>query len=70
MSEVKEALQILMDTVLNLIQEDPHQWSERPCSTCQAISSIVGRPFGCYLYARQRRERRDREEKNSKPGKP
>ena len=48
---MKAGVNILMDTVLNLIQNDPHQWSNRPCSTCKSISSIIGNPFGCYVYA-------------------
>jgi hypothetical protein len=36
---------------LGALQADPHQWSNRPCPTCRAISGLVGRKFGCYLYA-------------------
>ena len=47
MEEAKEIMKagvsILMDTVLDLLQNDPHQWSTRPCDTCKAISSIVGK---------------------------
>ena len=42
------------DSILSLIQEDPHQWSSRPCPTCRAIGAMIDRPFGCYLYALQR----------------
>jgi hypothetical protein len=35
----------------DLIQADPHSWSSRPCSTCKAVSALIGRPFGCVLYA-------------------
>lgn len=48
---IKAAASILLDVVLRELQEDPHSWSDRPCSTCKTISSIVGKPFGCYLYA-------------------
>jgi hypothetical protein len=51
---VRASAYILMTTVLDLMQGDPHQWSTRPCATCQAVSAIVGRPFGCYAYARTR----------------
>lgn len=37
----------LVAAVLRLIESDPHQWSERPCQTCTAISAIAGRQFGC-----------------------
>ncbi len=52
--ELKAAVAILMDTVLSLLQDDPHQWSSRPCPTCRAISAIISKPFGCYLYAIKR----------------
>lgn len=44
--------------ILDLIQADPHSWSARPCSTCRAVGSIVGQPFGCYVYAAQKSEKR------------
>lgn len=43
----------LIDTVLNLIQSDPHQWTIRPCPTCRAISNMIDKPFGCILYAQE-----------------
>jgi len=52
---VQAAAQILMDTALRLIQEDPHQWSDRHCPTCRSISAISGKPFGCYEYQRRRK---------------
>ena len=45
---------VLIQAVLDLIQVDPHQWSERPCPTCRAIGAIIKQPFGCYLYAKQK----------------
>lgn len=48
---IKAAVNVILGTVLDLIQADPHQWSTRPCSTCQAVSAIVNRPFGCVLKA-------------------
>lgn len=35
------------DAAFALIEGDPHQWSARPCQTCAAVSSLLGRPFGC-----------------------
>jgi len=43
---------ILTDAIFDLLQNDPHGWSRRPCSTCRSITSIIGRPFGCYEYQR------------------
>lgn len=37
------------DAAFKLIQEDPHQWSTRPCQTCKTVSSLIGRPFGCVM---------------------
>lgn len=52
---VQAAAQVLMDAVLSLIQADPHQWSQRVCQTCRAVSAIVGQPFGCAAIAAERR---------------
>lgn len=57
---IQETARVLMYSVLKLIQDDPHQWSNRPCSTCGAITSILGRPFGCYAaYSIGEKKRRD-----------
>lgn len=48
-STIKAAALVLVDVVLDLLQADPHQWSKRPCPTCRSISTIVNRPFGCYV---------------------
>ncbi len=60
MSQISERAQELVAELLKdaagpntLLQDDPHQWSERPCPTCRAIGSVVGKPFGCYVYAQQ-----------------
>lgn len=47
---IRAAAHIMLEAILELIQDDPHQWSTRPCSTCQAVTSIVGVPFGCMKY--------------------
>ena len=44
---LREALSIIMEPILNLLENDPHSWSKRPCPTCRTISSMIGRPFGC-----------------------
>lgn len=53
---IRSAVNIILGTVLDLIQDDPHQWSTRPCSTCQAVSAIINKPFGCVLKAEQKRK--------------
>lgn len=35
---------------LSLLHPDPHQWSGRPCKTCQEITEIIKTPFGCYWW--------------------
>jgi hypothetical protein len=40
-------LQSRLARVLFLFEVDPHQFSPRPCSTCEEISGIAGKPFGC-----------------------
>ena len=59
--EIKQMIRVAsvvwMDTVLGVIQSDPHQWSRRPCETCRAVTSIIGRPFGCYKYQEERDKR-------------
>ena len=44
---VKAAAQIVIETMMRTIEDDPHQWSSRPCPTCQYVSSVLERPFGC-----------------------
>lgn len=60
--EIQAVARVLVKTALDLIQADAHQWSERPCTTCRTIGSILGEPFGCYLYAEQRRRQRLKEQ--------
>jgi hypothetical protein len=55
---LKGAARIIMGAALDLIQSDPHQWSERPCSTCRAVTALLGRPFGCILYEEERKGKR------------
>jgi hypothetical protein len=35
------------DAAFFLIEQDPHQWSTRPCQTCLIASQLIGRKFGC-----------------------
>jgi hypothetical protein len=35
------------ETIARLWESDPHQFSSRPCSTCKAITGVLGRKFGC-----------------------
>lgn len=49
---IQAAARVLVKSVTDLIQHDPHQWSKRPCATCAAISTILGEPFGCLTHNR------------------
>ncbi len=52
---IKAAVKVITEPMLRLLQDDPHQWSDRPCPTCRPISSMIGADFGCSLYAERRR---------------
>ena len=47
---LRAANRILLEQIFDLIQEDSHSWSDRPCPTCRAIGALAGTPFGCYQY--------------------
>jgi len=42
-----EQYQLLIDALVNILNEDGHQWSTRPCPTCRVITAVIGKPFGC-----------------------
>jgi hypothetical protein len=54
----KVAMAMVVQPILRVLQGDPHYWSERPCGTCRTITSLAGEPFGCELYAIQKKQRR------------
>lgn len=56
-ARIKALETLLPAAVLDLIQGDPHQWSDRPCPTCQPITAMIGRPFGCVRYQAEKRRR-------------
>jgi len=47
---VKAAVGVILDAVVETIGVDGHTWSDRPCQTCLAVTSMIGRPFGCYKF--------------------
>ena len=55
---IQAAASVLFDAALHVLQNDPHAWSKRPCQTCRTVTALAGKPFGCYLYAEQRRKER------------
>jgi hypothetical protein len=40
-------MRILAESVASVIEQDPHQWSSRPCHTCRVVSGLLARSFGC-----------------------
>ncbi len=55
----------VLQVVCRLMDDDQHDWSLRPCPTCQAISQIRGRPFGCERRAQEAAKRA--EHRKAKP---
>jgi len=53
---VQELFERFIDAISDLLYNDPHHWSERPCGTCKAITSIIKKPFGCYKYAEKNKK--------------
>ena len=54
---VRAAVSIIMKSVIEIIGIDGHQWSDRPCQTCRAVSGLIGEPFGCYWYQEKKRRK-------------
>lgn len=53
----KDGGRLLAQVVADLVYVDPHDWSNRPCATCRAVSAIIDRPFGCDRYRQEGRRR-------------
>ncbi len=39
---------------LNLLESSPHFWTPDACPTCEQVSKLVGRDFGCRILHRIR----------------
>lgn len=52
-----EAAVPVSEIVARLIESDPHSWSSRPCQTCQSVTNLIGRPFGCNKKANRLEDR-------------
>lgn len=52
---IQAAARMLLEPVLRLLEVDPHRFSERPCPTCESVTAIAGRPFGCAAKAKAKR---------------
>lgn len=54
---VDVAVRRLAISALALFVLDQHRWSHRPCSTCAAITKLLGQPFGCDAHRAAKCER-------------
>ena len=54
-AQVKPANGEQIDAINDLLFEDSHQFSKRPCETCRKITEIIGKDFGCVRLAKQSR---------------
>lgn len=52
---IKAAANVLIEAAMDLLYQDPHKWSDRPCPTCRPITTLLGKPFGCYRYQQTKR---------------
>ncbi len=43
----------LLNQTLEIMSNDMHTVSSRPCQTCKVISNILGKPFGCYKFQKR-----------------
>lgn len=57
-----------VSAMFDLITEDMHTYSMRPCPTCKEISNFLDRPFGCYFHqaVAQRRDQLKKYQANVK----
>ena len=55
---VENAMARLMSAAMTLWSLDTHDFSTRPCSTCNAITVIVGEEWGCSKLALEARKAR------------
>lgn len=40
-----------LERALGELEQNPHQFSKRPCSTCRNVSYALRRPYGCSALA-------------------
>lgn len=45
---------VIADACARLWEADPHSFSTRGCSTCRAVSGLLGRDFGCVAKGKVR----------------
>ncbi|KKN55596.1 hypothetical protein LCGC14_0580680 [marine sediment metagenome] len=54
---MKMCVNVLFESIIEVLYADPHQWSTRPCITCKTVTSITGKPFGCDRYREEKEKR-------------
>lgn len=50
---IQAGARVLLRAIVDIVQGDPHKWGSRPCASCQAVTQILGEPFGCIKYQRR-----------------
>lgn len=50
-AQAKQEENHVLAAVLRLVYADPHQWSKRPCQTCNTITFLTRAKFGCSVLA-------------------
>jgi len=43
----------LLNQTLEMMSNDMHTVSSRPCQTCKFISNVLGQPYGCYKFQKR-----------------
>lgn len=50
---VQMAAQVIARVALDMIEEDSHHFGTRPCQTCNAVSRLLNRQWGCVKVRHQ-----------------
>lgn len=50
-ASIREAARVILGVGADVLYQDPHQWSDRPCQTCRAVTDLLGAPFGCIRFS-------------------
>jgi hypothetical protein len=47
---IQACARVFAEACLYLLANDQHTFGKRPCQTCRAISTMLGKPFGCLTH--------------------
>lgn len=48
-----ELPKMVPQAALDIFAADAHRFSIRPCATCQNVSTVIGKPWGCIALAKR-----------------